>query len=361
MGALALLALFGVAGALVIFSDDDDVATDTEDTTVEGAELDITESGSFTGTDGNDTVSITGGIDDVTLDTGAGDDLVTGLGGFASDASNSTVSTGAGDDVIELNLESSTVQGGDGNDTMNVVGTGSDVFGNAGNDFIEVSSGGDGMTAYGGDGNDTLQSGTPGDPPYRGGFDNVTLNGGDGDDLIYLQGPGSSGAGFVEIGHGDAGNDTIIMTSVHPFDGGGYTDARSIVASGGEGQDMFVIRTHDAILEELDFVEDNGFTDEISRNGIFTFELFEIEDLEPGVDVLSIDADAITDTGTLAAARLEETVNSIGEPLTELILSYENTAQQPVQVVVTLDGATGVTWNDVEFVGAQTPIQTPVA
>lgn len=297
----------------------------------------------------------------MTLETGEGDDAVTGLGGFSTDAFNSTITTGAGDDVIELNLDSSTVQGGDGNDTIIVVGAGSDVFGNAGDDFIEVSSGGDGMTAYGGEGNDTLQSGTPGDPPYGGGFDNVTLNGGDGDDLIYLQGPGSSGAGFVEVGHGDAGNDTIVMTSVHASESFGYIDDRSIVASGGEGQDVFVIRTHDAILEELDFVEDNGFTDAISRDGIFTFELFEIEDFEPGVDVLSIDADAITDTGTLAAARLEETVDFRGNPLTELILTYENTAQQPVQVVVTLDDATGVTWDDVEFVGAQTPILTPVA
>lgn len=363
MGAVALLALFSMAGALVIFSsDDDDAVNDTEDTTVEGAELDVTESGSFTGTDGNDTVSITSGVDDVTLDTGAGDDVVTGSDGFASDAINSTISTGAGDDFINLSLEFSTVAAGDGNDTVSVGGGGTDVYGGAGDDHITVSSGGVGMTAYGGDGNDTLQSGASSEPPFRSGnADNVTLFGGEGDDLIYLRGPSSSGTGFVEVGYGGAGDDTIVMSSVHPSEGTSYTEDGPIEASGGEGQDTFVIRTYDAILEDLDFLEDNGFDREISRDGIFTFELFEIEDFEPGVDVLSIEADAITDTGTLAAARLEETVNSRGDPLTELILTYENTAQQPVQVVVTLSDTTGVTWDDVEFVGEQTPILTPVA
>jgi len=92
-----------------------------------------------------------------------------------------------------------------------------------------------------------------------------------------------------------------------------------------------------------------------------TSTAFNIGDFELGVDQLSVDADAVTDGGVLASARLEETTNSDGTSLTKLILAYENEAQQPIEVVVNLSGVTGMTWDDVEFLGDQVPVLTPVA
>ena len=67
------LALLGLTGALAIFSDDDDDAeTGNGDDPVEGTKFDISESGSFSGTEGNDTVTISGDERGVSLDTGAG-------------------------------------------------------------------------------------------------------------------------------------------------------------------------------------------------------------------------------------------------------------------------------------------------
>ncbi|WP_299606021.1 hypothetical protein [uncultured Tateyamaria sp.] len=363
MGALALLALFGMAGALVVFSnDEDDDTTEPADDEVEGTELDISTSGSFTGTDGNDTVSITGGTNDVSLETGAGDDMILGSGTLAFDAFQASVSTGAGDDLIDLNLDSSSVHGGDGNDTITVRGAGSDVFGDAGDDLIDITSDGDVMNAYGGEGNDTLQSGPPGTAPYNSSAsDNLNLYGGDGDDLIYVNGPSSSTTGFVEVGHGGAGNDTIVMTSVRAVSSEDPGLADDIVASGGEGEDTFVIRTHETIATGSSMVVENVDQNGFPQGSNSRLGLFRIEDFENGVDTLSIDADAVTDSSTLAEARLEEVVNRSGTTDTQLILVYETADQQTEEITVTLSGATDVTWNDVEFVGDQVPALTPIA
>ncbi|GGX68944.1 hypothetical protein GCM10007385_42720 [Tateyamaria omphalii] len=363
MGALALFALFGLAGALVVFTnDDDDDTTEPADDTVEGRELDISTSGSFTGTDGNDTVSITGGGNDVSLETGAGDDTVLGSGTLAFDASQASVSTGAGDDLIDLNLDSSSVHGGEGNDTITVRGAGSDVFGDAGDDLIDIASEGDVMNAYGGEGNDTLQSGPPVTAPYSSSAsDNLNLYGGDGDDLIYVNGPSSSTTGFIEVGHGGAGNDTIVMTSVRAVSSEDPGLNGPIIASGGEGEDTFVIRTHETITGSGSMVVENVGQTELPQDSNSRLGLFRIEDFESGVDTLSIDADAVADSSTLAEAHLEEVVNRSGATDTQLILVYETTDQQAEEIRVTLSGATGVTWNDVEFVGNQVPALTSIA
>lgn len=353
---LSILALIGVAFAIPIIdlslnSDNDKDASDDEP-----IDLEISEDGTYLGTDGNDTVTVT---DDATidLDTGAGDDIIQNFETVGLALFDSTIDGGDGDDIIDVDADSSTIHGGDGNDTITVQGPGSEVFGDAGDDFIEVSSVGDNLYAYGGDGNDTLQSLEPTGYSEYGLSDNVFLSGGAGDDVIQIYGPRDNGAGYVEVASGDAGDDTIIMTSqtATSEQGIGFSD---IIATGGEGEDIFVLQAHDNLLDEP--IEEGLNNGNLFRDGVVTDHLFTVTDFEPGVDQLSIEADAVTEGGVLASARLEENTDAEGNSLTELILTYENDAQQPVQVLVTLEGAAGVTWDDIEFDGDQVPVLTPL-
>ncbi|WP_299628044.1 hypothetical protein [uncultured Tateyamaria sp.] len=123
-------------------------------------------------------------------------------------------------------------------------------------------------------------------------------------------------------------------------------------ASGGEGSDTFKIETQDVIFEELGPVEDPA---DAYHDGVLTAEAFDIWDFEPGVDQITVDADAVTEGGVLASARLDEGTDHKGDPLTEPVLTYENDTQQSIEVVVTLEGTTGVTWQDIEFIGDQVP------
>ncbi|WP_299694648.1 hypothetical protein [uncultured Tateyamaria sp.] len=73
-----------------------------------------------------------------------------------------------------------------------------------------------------------------------------------------------------------------------------------INASAGEGQDTLIVRAHDAVIEAPDFFDVNGRLDGMSRGGVPAFAFFEIIEFEPGVDALSIEADAITADGRAA-------------------------------------------------------------
>lgn len=366
MGALALVSLMGVmlfAATLDGGTDEDRVSDDTMDDVpdpVVGPDPDgitrtLTDGGAVTGTAGADTFTLD--VDGsaaaaLDLDTGDGDDTITGnvQGGAAS----VTITGGDGDDVINLQgPESGTIDGGTGNDTITVFDAGSttDVLGGVGDDVLVVTTGGDPATVRGGEGNDTLSTGA--DPDADGFFSqNIVLMGEAGDDVITLVGPGSSGAGFVEQGHGGDGNDTITMISRLPDDETLFNDARSIVASGGTGADTFVIDFEDYLVPPQVFT-DNG----LPVPDTFELAAFEIEDFEPGIDMLMIDADAATANGTMSEARLVEDTDVRGDPRTTLTLVYTNPDQPPVEATVVMV-ASGVTWNDVAFVGAQMPMLT---
>ncbi|MEP3845926.1 MAG: calcium-binding protein [Paracoccaceae bacterium] len=136
------------------------------------------------------------------LQSGLGDDTVSGLGG------NDTIDTGVGDDLVIGGAGNDTVLLGDGNDNARAGGDDDWIEGGLGNDTISGNGGED--TAFGGDGDDTfflgsqndLAFGGAGEDVLNGGFSADVLDGGAGDDQVRGE------AGVDQINGGD-GNDFL--------------------------------------------------------------------------------------------------------------------------------------------------------
>lgn len=135
-----------------------------------------------TGTDSNDTITITKGkIKDVS--TGKGADIVT----INAGANVATLSTGEGKDTITVNGIVGTLDAGDGDDTITVSGSGAKVDtidAGAGNDAITVEKDVTVTTINLGAGDDTITL-------KSGAGTNLTINGGDGKDTLILDGSSS--------------------------------------------------------------------------------------------------------------------------------------------------------------------------
>jgi Ca2+-binding RTX toxin-like protein len=191
-------------------------------------------------TSGGNVLTINADIHVITLDLGAGDDVVTvgdlsgvaqtvltingGDGNDTLDASAGILGDvrlrlngDAGNDRITGSANDDTIDGGAGRDTL-LGGAGNDViFGGADNDAINGGAGDDSITGddgndtlAGGDGNDTLRGGLGNDSlTGQAGADSIdgaegrdTLLGGDGDDSL----DGGGGRDFLSGGNG---NDTL--------------------------------------------------------------------------------------------------------------------------------------------------------
>ncbi|MEO0389469.1 MAG: hypothetical protein AAF218_00870 [Pseudomonadota bacterium] len=343
----------------------------------DGEDITRTEDGQVFGTQGDDTIIVdaTGQLDEtLRIEAGDGDDTISGTArAFAGPDGDSTtvILAGAGDDVISLDgPEEGMVDGGDGNDTITLtnLSAASNVNGGDGDDFITASTGGDPVVVQGGDGNDTLQSGAEFPrPAVRASSGTVLLEGGDGDDEIRLVGPGEADTGYVERGAGGNGDDTIIMSSalssvIFDFGEGQFevSPDLSISASGGAGADDFIIRFQDASLTGADqpFVLPSGEQASSTSDEIVEVNAVNITDFEPGQDQLLIDSDSTTENGVLAEARLTEDTDFTGNPRTTLILVYENPDQNTIEATVAME-ASGVTWDDIAFIGEQMPTLVP--
>ncbi|MEL6690228.1 MAG: hypothetical protein AAFP28_07905 [Pseudomonadota bacterium] len=316
----------------------------------EGEEITVDESGFVSGTAGDDLITVTEGELSTSVEAGAGDDTIV-------DADPSTdlgiYDGGSGDDVIAVAAETGSVSGGAGNDTIAVFGTGLvGVEGGSGDDFIEAITQG---IVFGGEGDDTLSDGVEIDDPTGTIFGAPGAYSGDaGDDLIHLQGLGNAEAQIVQSADGGSGDDTIVIDTRVASDLEGYQNGLAPRAAGGSGADTFVIQTEDVLLQEVDdFIALSGsealFFDDVYRN-----QIAEITDFQPGVDVLTVDADAVTENGVLSEARLEE-VPSGDSGSTVLTLVYENADQRTIEAQIVLLGTTGVSWSDVVFLGEQVP------
>ncbi len=140
----------------------------------------------------------------ITIDTGNGNDVITGSDDFAEN-----IDAGDGNDIVDGRAGNDTLDGNNGNDTV-TGGTGSDVI-----------RAGDGLdSVFGGDGDDTIDAGD-GNDSVSGDVGNDSINGGDGVDTIS----GGAGSDFIssDLGNdsvnGDAGDDTML--------GGGGNDTLS--------------------------------------------------------------------------------------------------------------------------------------
>lgn len=147
----------------------------------------------------------------IVIDSGDGDDVITGSDEFAEvidgDDGNDTITGGGGDDTINAGDGNDSVLGGAGLDSI-LGGNGQDTIdGGADNDNIDAGDGQD--LVDGGDGDDVINAGD--------GLD--TVNGGAGADFI-------NGMSGTDLLNGDADNDTVF--------GGSEND----VVNGGDGNDI---------------------------------------------------------------------------------------------------------------------------
>jgi Ca2+-binding RTX toxin-like protein len=188
----------------------------------------------------NTVVNAPGGAISAQINTGSGDDTITGS--FISD----TIRAGAGDDFVEGGKGADLIFGGDGDDT---------IYGDS--KFAEENPGGIVK-----DGNDTIY----------GGFGNDLIFGGDGDDLLY--GDNADGTGFGnDTIYGGAGNDTIFggggADYLHGGEGNDFLDggqgrdtliggAGNDTLTGGAGADLFVLENLGGVDTITDFDSEEG-------------------------------------------------------------------------------------------------------
>lgn len=287
----------------------DSNSSPSDDDSVPPAENDEIEflDNSIIGTDGDDV------IDDSQFSEE--DDAVLGRGFIA-------VEGGAGNDtiIIEENV-ASLIDGGDGDD--NIQGT---VFG----------------SILGGDGDDIIA--TSGD--------NTIVYGGNGNDDLSVAGIGEPGAGYVVAAYGGDGDDILRHT------GEGYTLFTEYFGpatlTGGAGTDQFVLTTTEGshTVEEGTEISDvdPGVDDTVTLGGV------RIDDFTTGEDVIVIDATPEDESFDLISARLEQTTDSYGDPITNIVLSYESDTDFNRDVAITLLGGGVLNWDDISFTGADTPI-----
>lgn len=175
----------------------------------------------LTGTAGNDTLK--GMLLDDTLRGLDGADYLYGEGG------NDLIEGGGGNDTLEGGAGSNTLRGGEGDDILNANSNGTNLLeGGAGNDRLTGGSGTD--TLLGGIGDDDLsfQSTTFGGPAHV-----VTMDGGDGADTLrfgYAGGPASI------VASGGAGNDNFVIFNytalrITDFGAGDRLDLRPLLGS----------------------------------------------------------------------------------------------------------------------------------
>lgn len=172
----------------------------------------------ITGTSDNDSIINFG--DDVTIDSGSGDDTIfSGLDDKRAD--RVSINAGEGNNIVSVQSgsDSVTVLTGDGNNSIGSTSPNNAVFTGAGNDTVTFYTGSDNNTVQTGDGDDivdavghnvTIDTGSGNDKihTYRNAYD-ITINAGTGDDAITLSGPvDTDHTNVVQYAAGD-GIDTI--------------------------------------------------------------------------------------------------------------------------------------------------------
>ncbi|MDJ0823202.1 MAG: hypothetical protein QNJ09_15510 [Paracoccaceae bacterium] len=329
--------------------------------------LSITSSGAFTGSTGDDTITL-GDPADLDLDgpvsilANDGDDLIDLFpGDDYSDAealddaliAGLNVDAGAGDDTVDAVGETAVIDAGTGDDSISFFGIDTTITSGEGDDVVTVESGGgDPIIVDGGPGADTIT-----------GAVNVRLNGGEGDDVVTGIGGPFAGAGYVAVSDGGPGDDTVGYDVLTDLSGQGSTQ----IARGGTGADQFVLTIDEGDPDAtIDFASTpalgqlDGEGNTIFGAGDYRFsdtsEVFfdtlVVEDFEPGIDSLVLEADAQGDGYALASVTISEVSAPGGGTDTEVALRYENPASFDRVVIVTLEGATGVSASDISLDGA---------
>jgi len=314
------------------------------------------------GTDGDDLFNLVEGdeyqggydreagefIGAVTVDAGDGDDVIDFDDPAANDGNgfyifNSELNGGAGNDTITASGDSLRIAGEEGDDTIFVRGT-SCLSGGAGDDTLRGESRFTDMsTFYGGSGDDTLDGR---------GMDNVGLYGGEGEDTILTSEHGPAGTGYVVLADGGEGDDRLI----HDAPAQGYSSKPPILF-GGEGSDSFEIGIVDCPTDP---------TVAASRQTNVVL----LGDFDRDEDTLQITLDVSDPSYSVTSAQMVEqpyrvSVDASGMPIygteTHINVTYEHDTENDRQMTVVVRD-TGLTWDDVNFVGDVQPnVFQPVA
>ncbi|HEX5500000.1 MAG TPA: calcium-binding protein, partial [Thermomicrobiales bacterium] len=287
--------------------------------------------GFLSGDAGNDTLDASASLVGMSLQGGAGADMLTGSAfkdflfdnaGVASDGADDTLNGGDGDDQITSYGGADAIDGGAGTDTAQIdrsgataaltfdetdidtvttlVGDGTTVihveninlFGGGGDDQFSVASGSNHLVGGGGD--DTLTGGSGVDTLDGGiGADTLTLgaggtaNGGAGSDTI------SGGSTFTSNLNGDAGDDQITGgAAFSTLDGG---DGKDTLTAGAGGDSMTGDAgddTLDATAETSGSTLDGGTGNDTLIGGDLNDTLVDGPTGDNGSDTLSAGADA---------------------------------------------------------------------
>lgn len=237
----------------------------------------------YTGTRLKEKIDASGATKGVTVNSGAGNDTVSGsdyndvIKGTSGDKK---FSGGKGNDTIYgTNGYNNDLHGGEDDDKIYAGNLSDSIYGDAGNDFIKAGDGddsiwGDTLGASESDGNDTIYGeggndkiyGNGGDDYIDGGLGGDSIKGGTGDDTIY-GGDGDDeiwGEGYDDVIYGGNGDDTI-------YGGDGsdliYGDAGDDSLSGGNSDDTIYGGVGNDIIEGYigdDYIEGGKGNDKIT-------------------------------------------------------------------------------------------------
>ncbi|KMW56188.1 Hemolysin-type calcium-binding region [Candidatus Rhodobacter oscarellae] len=325
---------------------DDESSDDTPDDTPEDSdgELFFVDDGeTVTGTDGTDLFTYdpsATGLAGATASGGAGDDVfIFDTGGLV--LNSSALDGGTGNDLMRVNANASTISGGEGDDTIEGALTGGRVFGDAGDDQITiVTRGADNPELDGGLGNDTIDAR---------GSNNIGLFGAEGDDLLITDGFGVGGAAYLITADGGEGDDTLrheYSYSPPRVDAEPGVDLPAQL-TGGSGADVF----------EIGLIAGNGgFTGNGSETVTETIAV--VQDFAPGEDVLTIDLGGLGLGYTATEATL---VENTADGTTTFQMTLTSATLPTQNLSVTMNNATGVSWDDVVFTNGTPPTLVPPA
>ena len=287
-----------------------------------------------------------------------GDDVLLPTDRNGSENYISRISAGAGNDVIDLVIEDESY--GDYNSFQ------VPVDGGAGNDAIRVvSPPTDEIRVEGGDGDDTIVA--------VGQAWNARFYGGAGNDDMTMFGQEDSGAGYTIHADGGVGDDTLRADATDVLDepfGDGFDNIYTF--NGGEGRDVLQFSVAEGTYGDSDeipqghsgiiFGGDLPTYAELYIDRSHTGETFSIEstilfeDFTVGEDRLALSVESVNDEFNLASIRMEVDAEVSA---TAVIVRYESDTSLDREVTVWL-GAIGVTWDDVDLVGADRSILVPL-
>lgn len=220
------------------------------------------------GTAGADSLDLTAvGLDGiVSIDLGAGDDVVLGASGddvIAGDDGDDQIFGAGGNDTLSGGLGADSLDGGDDADQL-LGGAGDDVLsGGAGADALNGGDGAD--TLDGGIGSDTL-SGDAGDDLLVGGAGDDVLSGGGGDDVFRVgledgfdTFAGGDGLDRIEIVDDNVALGITAITGIETIDTLGHEGASIVGSAGADSIDLT-----DVTLIGIEIV-DGGAGDDLIR------------------------------------------------------------------------------------------------